>query len=145
MLPETVREAVREVAEGLNGDILAVGLFGSIARGDFGPHSDIDVFVITRRPLSLEEQDRIYEIFAQALAPRFGRDVTVLVYDLAGLKRVPTWHTLVMVHDAVLAEDRAGIQGLFQRILQEAEAHGIIYNPTTGTFQVIRAGRVFFL
>ncbi|MGQ9709220.1 MAG: nucleotidyltransferase family protein [Anaerolineae bacterium] len=141
---EEIRNLVRELAAGLNGDVLAVGILGSIARGDFHERSDIDILVVTRQPFSLKEQDRFYELFSQALIPRFGRDVTVLVYDLGSLKRVPTWHTLVMMGEALLVEDRADIADLFRRILQEAEAHGIIYDPERKVFRTTRPGRVVF-
>lgn len=141
---EQIRDAVREIAAGLDGDVLAVGIFGSIARGDFHERSDIDIVVITQRALSSEEQDRFHEILSEALVPRFGRDVTVLVYDLEGLKRVPTWHTLVMVREALLVEDRADIADLFRRILQKAESHGIIYDPERQVFRTTRPGRVVF-
>ncbi len=141
---ERIRESVREVAGGLGDEVLAVGIFGSMARGDFNPHSDVDIFVITRRPFSLEEQDCLYKTFGRALIPRFGRDVTVLVYDVDSLRRVPTWHTLMMIRDAQFVDDRAGVEALFRQILNAAESAGIVYDEQEGVFRVCREGRVVF-
>ena len=62
-------------------EILATGLFGSLARGDFDEGSDIDIFVITEKEIPLREQDELYFAFSE-LIPGFGRDITVLVYDI---------------------------------------------------------------
>lgn len=42
-------------------EILAAGLFGSLARGNYNERSDIDVFVITERELSLEELENFFK------------------------------------------------------------------------------------
>ncbi len=141
---EAIRETVREVARHLEDEVLAVGIFGSMARGDFGERSDVDIFVITCRPFSLEEQDHLYRVFGRAVIPHFGRDVTVLVYDVESLRRVPTWHTLMMIRDAQFVDDRAGVEALFRRILNEAEAQGIMYDAQEGVFRVCRKGWVVF-
>jgi len=90
-----------------------VGLFGSLTRGDFDERSDIDIFVITAKEIPLREQDELYYAFSE-LIPRFGRDITVLVYDINGLKRIPT------------------------------EEHGIVYDDQEKVFSLKRAERVVF-
>jgi predicted nucleotidyltransferase len=124
-------------------DILAAGLFGSLARGNYNERSDIDVFVITERELSLEEQDKLYHEFS-GLIERFKRDVTVLVYDIEGLKKVPSWQTLNLIKDAVFAYDRGGIKEVFREILRKAEERGIVYDEKDGVFKLRRPGRVVF-
>ncbi len=141
---ESVKNEVRGVALRLRKkEILAVGLFGSLARGDFNERSDIDIFVTTERELSLREQDELYYAFSE-LTSRFGRDVTVLVYDIDGLKRIPTWQTLNLVKDACFVYDRAGIEKIFQTILQEAERHGIVYDDEERVFKLKKAERTIF-
>lgn len=141
---DQVKEEVKRIALKVeNKGILAVGLFGSLARGDFDERSDIDIFAITEKDLPLEEQDELYNAFS-ALIPRFDRDVTVLIYDLKGLKRLPTWQTLNLVKDACLVIDRAEVAKTFERILQEAEAHGIVYDEQEQVFRLKRPGRVIF-
>lgn len=48
-----------------------------------------------------------------------------LVYDINGLKRIPTWQTLNLMKDACLMYDRVEIEKIFKEVLQEAEEHGI--------------------
>lgn len=141
---ERINDKVRQIALGSgNKEILAVGLFGSLARGDSDERSDIDVFVITEKELPLGEQDELYYAFSE-LIPTFGRDVTVLVYDINGLKRIPTWQTLNLVKDAYFAYDRAGIEEIFKMILQKAEEHGIVYDDEEKVFKLKRMERVAF-
>ena len=101
MREEIVDEIGRIVKDLGRKDVLAAGLFGSMARGDFHERSDIDVFVVTEKELGIKEQDQFYYAFSE-LIRRFGRDVTVLIYDVRSLKRVPSWQTLKMVKDAVV-------------------------------------------
>jgi predicted nucleotidyltransferase len=141
---ERVNDQVRQIALTLGKkEILAVGLFGSLARGDFDERSDIDIFVITEKELPLGEQDELYYTFSQ-LIPVSGRDVTVLVYDINGLKRIPTWQTLNLAKDARFVYDRAGIEEVFKRILQEAEVHGIVYDDEEKVFRLKRTKRLAF-
>jgi predicted nucleotidyltransferase len=141
---DQVKQEVRRIALKVeNKGILAAGLFGSLARGDFDERSDIDIFVITEQELPLEEQDELYNAFSEVI-PKFDRDVTVLVYDLNGLKRVPTWQTLNLVKDACLVYDRAGLANTFELILQQAEKHGIVYDEQERIFRLKRPARVIF-
>ncbi|NIM97864.1 MAG: hypothetical protein GTO24_07225 [candidate division Zixibacteria bacterium] len=141
---ENLKDGIRQIALGLGKrEILAVGLFGSLTRGNFDERSDIDIFVITREEFPLKEQDELYYTFSQ-LIPRFGRDITVLVYDINGLKRIPTWQTLNLVKDAYFVYDRAGIAKIFEKILQEAEKEGILYDKEEEVFRLKRSGRLVF-
>jgi len=141
---EEVLEEIGRIASELGrDDVLAVGLFGSLARGDFDERSDIDIFVITKDELTIEEQDELYRIFSR-LIPRFKRDITLLVYDLDGLKRVPTWQTLNMLRDARFAFDRGGIEELFKAILRRAEESGIVYDEEEGVFKLVDPSRGVF-
>lgn len=141
---QKVKDEVRQITLRLGKkEILAVGLFGSLARGDFDERSDIDIFVVTEKEIPLKEQDELYYAFSE-LIPRFGRDVTVLVYDINGLKRIPTWQTLNLVKDACFVYDRAEIERIFERVIQRAEEHGIVYNDQEKVFSLKRAERVVF-
>jgi predicted nucleotidyltransferase len=141
---ERVKDGVRQIALTLGKkEILAVGLFGSLTRGDFDKRSDIDIFVITEKELPLREQDELYYTLS-VLIPKFGRDITVLVYDINGLKKIPTWQTLNLVKDAYFVYDRAGVENIFKKILQEAEKPGIVYDNEEKVFKLKRAGRLVF-
>jgi len=141
---ERVKEEVRKIAQAVGKEeILAVGLFGSLTRGDFDDRSDIDIFVITEKEISLREQDELYFAFS-GLISRFGRGISILVYDINGLKRIPTWQTLNLVRDACFVDDRAGIDKIFKEILQQAEEHGIVYDNEEKVFKLKRIGRLVF-
>jgi predicted nucleotidyltransferase len=40
-------------------DVVEVRLYGSVARGTDGPGSDIDLLILTRRPLTANERQRL--------------------------------------------------------------------------------------
>ena len=141
---QEVKNEVRQAVLGMRKDeILAAGLFGSVVRGDFDDKSDIDIFVITGKELSLREQDELYYDLSEAVN-KFGRDVTVLTYDLDGLKKVPTWQTLNLLKDGCFVFDRAEIEKVFKKILEEAEKQGIIYDNQEKVFKLRRAERMIF-
>jgi len=141
---ERVREQVRQIAEELRkAEVLAVGLFGSLTRGDFDERSDIDIFIITEKELPLRKQDVLYYTFSE-LIPKFKRDISVLVYDINSLKKIPTWQTLNLIKDAYFVYDRAEIEEVFKKILQEAQKQGIIYDEQDKVFRVRKPERVIF-
>ena len=141
---QKVKDEVKQITLRLGKkEILAVGLFGSLTRGDLNERSDIDIFVITEKEIPLREQDELYYAFSE-LIPRFGRDITVLVYDINGLKRIPTWQTLNLVKDACFVYDRAEVEKIFQKVLQKAEEHGIVYDDQEKVFSLKTAKRVVF-
>jgi len=141
---DKIKEEVARIGTCLSKEgILAIGLFGSLTRGDCDKRSDIDIFVITEREFSLFEQDELYFAFSK-LTSIFQRDVTVLVYDMEGLKRVPSWQTLNLIKDAMFVYDGAHVSELFKRILEEAERVGIIYDENDGIFRSKRPGRIIF-
>jgi len=120
-----------------------VGLFGSLTRGDFDERSDMDILVITGKELPFRAQDELYDAFSE-LIPKFGRDITVLVYDIKGLKRIPTWQTLNLVKDGCIVYDRAEIERIFERVLQKAEEHGVAYDAQEKVFSLKKAERLVF-
>jgi len=141
---EKVKDEVRRIALSLGKkEILAVGLFGSLARLDFGEKSDIDIFIITEKEIPLRKQDELYNTFSE-LIPRFGKDVTVLVYDIDNLKKIPTWQTLNLVKDACFVYDRAEIEKIFGMILRKAEEHGIVYDHQEKLFKLKKPERMIF-
>lgn len=128
---EVTLERVREVLLSSLGDDLqeaeALGICGSLARGtDFSEHSDIDVFVIVQKKEPGDTTDkRWWQRIQRALEP-FGRDVTVLVYSVAGLKAVSNWYVLRLAAEGVLIYDRADIARLLGQIVQAAQQAGLV-------------------
>jgi len=143
MKKEVISEIERIVKNLGRKDVLAAGLFGSLAREDYNERSDIDIFIITKKELGIKEQDEFYYAFSE-LRRKFKRDTTVLVYDIESLKKVPSWHTLNMIKDAIFAYDIANVKEIFKNILDEAEKHGIFYDEKEKVFKSRKQGRIIF-
>ena len=124
-------EHVKETLLSSLGDDLqeaeALGICGSLARGTgFSGRSDIDVFIIVREKEAEGITDkRWWHRIQRALEP-FGRDVTVLVYSVAGLKAVSNWYVLRLAAEGVLIHDQADIARLFEQIVQAARQAGLV-------------------
>ena len=142
MKKEVISEIERIVKNLGRKDVLAASLFGSLAREDYNERSDIDIFIITKKELGIKEQDEFYYAFSE-LRRKFKRDTTVLVYDMS-LKKVPSWHTLNMIKDAIFAYDIANVKEIFKNILDEAEKHGIFYDEKEKVFKSRKQGRIIF-
>ncbi|MFX0201568.1 MAG: nucleotidyltransferase domain-containing protein [Candidatus Hodarchaeota archaeon] len=121
------------LADGLQ-EVEALGVFGSLAGGsDFSDHSDIDVSVVVREKDRAGHTDlRWWQLIKQALEP-FERDVTVLVYTVAGLRAVSNRYVLRLAAEAVLIYDRADITGVFQEIFQAAQRAGLVQERVGGS------------
>ena len=77
---EVVRAFVRELREKLGDELVSVRLFGSKARGDFHPDSDIDIFVLVREKTP-KVRSRLAEI-AASYDVEYGLPLTPVLYDL---------------------------------------------------------------
>jgi len=108
-------------------EVEALGICGSLARGTgFSERSDIDIFVIVREKEPGDTTDKRWWQRIQRVLEPFGRDVTVLVYSVAGLKAVSNWYVLRLAAEGVLIHDRADIARLFEQIVQAARRAGLV-------------------
>ena len=128
---EVTLERVKEVLLSSLGDDLqeaeALGICGSLARGTgFSEHSDIDVFVVVWEKEPGDTTDKRWWQRIQRVLEPFGRDVTVLVYSVAGLKAVSNWYVLRLAAEGVLIHDQAEIARLFEQIVQAARQAGLV-------------------
>ena len=108
---EELRETIRGPAE-RSGFIAAVILFGSIARGEAGEDSDIDLFVITEGLGGLPRYRRTLVVY-EALRPllrAFKRDITVVDMELGDFLALRTIRPLMLdiIWDGILLFDRTG-------------------------------------
>jgi predicted nucleotidyltransferase len=87
-------------------DTEAIGIFGSLARGEFTERSDIDVFVVLKSDEG--EASKIWWHRISDALSEFGKDVTVLVYTIAGLKNISNWHVLRLASEGVIIYDKNG-------------------------------------
>jgi len=125
-----------------------MGLFGSIARGDSGPKSDIDIFVVVDDSKDREEIDAIWYKRLKPIRKKYRRDTTVLVYTIESLKEICCWYVLRLASDGILLYDRDGkVRQLFKRIVEAANRAGLAQRSTGGSWvwykKSMRAGEVF--
>ncbi|MFQ6014547.1 MAG: nucleotidyltransferase domain-containing protein, partial [Anaerolineae bacterium] len=131
-MPERLMPTIDEVKEALLsiGDALqeaeAVGIFGSLARGDFSPRSDIDVFVVVTKKGKGIEVDELWWHRINDVLRKFQRDVTVLVYSTEALRRIAGWDVLRLATDGVFVFDRGNIEELFHKIVEAAKKAGLV-------------------
>lgn len=87
---ETLKKALAGLKERLTSayPVARLILFGSAARGEMDVESDVDVLVLTARPLSWKERDAISdEVFKINL--RHDTNISVLVVDLRNWEEGP--------------------------------------------------------
>lgn len=122
---EEVKEALLALGDELQ-EAEAVGIFGSLVRGDFSPTSDIDIFVVVKEDERgcLEVDDLWWRRIRDALS-KFQRDVTVLVYSTEGLRKISNWYVLRLASDGILVFDQGNIRELFDKILKVAKKAGL--------------------
>jgi len=84
---DEIKKAIIGCGESLN-EIEAIGLCGSIVRGDFSPKSDIDLFIVIPDHLSERETWLTWNKRLRDILKVFERDITVLVYSLKSLKEI---------------------------------------------------------
>lgn len=130
-LIEKVKKAILSMGEQL-GEAEGVGIFGSLARGDLGNRSDIDVFVILREKEPGIRIDKLwYNRITESLQD-LDRDVTVLVYSVRGLKDISNWYVLRLASEGILLFDKGGIKGLFKQIIKAAKNAGLVEEKIGG-------------
>lgn len=134
-LSEQHLDQVRQTLVKEIGSLQAIYLFGSMARGDAGPDSDVDLGVLARNVVPPE---RLFDL-AQELAAALGRDVdlvdlrgasTVLRVQVIGRGRpiyrlpepaVTHFEDFVFSDYARLNEERAGI---LEDVARRGSVHG---------------------
>lgn len=131
---EQVKTALLALASS-PGEAEAIGICGSLARGeDFTDRSDIDVFVVVQKKEPGIQTDKLWwRRIKRALEP-LGRDVTVLVYTVKGLRAISNWYVLRLAAEGILVLDRGGIGELFKEIRQAAEAAGLTQQRVAGSW-----------
>lgn len=107
---------VAEYRAALGDDLLAVACFGSVARGEPGPESDLDLYVVTREEIStfldprLERARRLRETPEyQALARRGYRPDPMPIFHSAAKLAAHPWILLDIADHGVILYDPDGL------------------------------------
>lgn len=143
-----VKEAILSLGEVLS-EAEAVGIMGSLARGDFNERSDIDVFVVVKERRSDYDVDRTWWEKMHDVLSKFRRDITVIVYSIEGLKKILNWYVLRLASEGIIVYDKGGIKLLFNKIIETARNAGLVEREV-GTHRVwsaknLRLGEEFVL
>lgn len=111
-MEEQLRGAVEELVEKYGERIVAVGLFGSYARGEHGERSDVDVLVIVDGwEAGAGRRFRIYDVLSRHVR----RDVTLIDVDLEDALALLkgelhlTYTMLNILYDCKILHDPRGI------------------------------------
>jgi predicted nucleotidyltransferase len=120
-IPSFLRRALLSM-EGVE-EAEAIGIFGSLARGDFCERSDIDVFVIVEE--WRKDMERVWWERVQEALKDVRRDVTVIVYSIKALKDIANWYVLRLASEGVILHDVGGVKELFKKIVATAHKAGL--------------------
>jgi len=80
----------------LVGRVLSAWLYGSVARGDAGPESDIDLFIIAETELPFHERGRLFEDLRD-----FNVNIEALIYTPTEWERLTSTPTVGFWQSAV--------------------------------------------
>lgn len=110
---DTVLEAVRVAAAELRPQPLAVWLYGSVARGEDTPMSDVDIALVSARPEPSAQAAALREAIAAALPTREHR-VSVIAFAPADVRRLAAdgaeiWSELLRDAAVLVGDDPAGV------------------------------------
>ena len=97
---ENQKEALNEIKELLIASypVARLILFGSAARGETDEESDVDVLVLTKRPLSREEHDGVTSLVFE-INLTLGTNLSLLVIDEEAWEKGPI--SALSIHDEV--------------------------------------------
>ncbi|AEK72751.1 Nucleotidyltransferase [Thermococcus sp. 4557] len=88
-LEKILNEVKSRLQEILGDDLAEVILFGSYARGEAREDSDVDVLVVVRRRLTIDEHDRLNEVTEKYIMER-GLVISLIVYPVSpGMEHDP--------------------------------------------------------
>jgi uncharacterized protein len=117
-LPTGLPEFVQALTTSCGTALLSVVLFGSWARGEARPDSDIDLLIVaTDPPTARLDRFRLWHRVALQVSPDLARQLAVIVFSAEEAKRTRPFY-LDLVHEGVLLYDR---DGFFRDVLSALE------------------------
>lgn len=127
----TFQSVVAALGQEFQRDLVAVALFGSTARREAGPRSDLDFLVVLSHvPRGIERRSHVYQSIHKAVAvDGVSRDVTVLDVDeryIVNEEAVVTPLILNVAADAVILYDPKGeLLSFVNRVKRIVEVAGL--------------------
>jgi uncharacterized protein len=113
-LPRGLPEFVRALTTSCGATVLSVVLFGSWARGEARPDSDIDLLIVAADlPAARLDRFRLWRRVALEVLPDLARRLAVILLSAEEAKQTRPFY-LDLVHEAVLLYDR---DGFFREVL----------------------------
>lgn len=100
---EIAEEAVKKLKERYGGRLISVVLYGSVARGEDGPRSDLDLFIVLKGPFEFIPMRR--EVYDTVSKVRKRMDISPLIMDLEKVKKLQPIH-FELYADGVILYDR---------------------------------------
>lgn len=86
--PARVEQAIAEMVHERTHARGTVALYGSVARGDSGPDSDIDLVLVAADDMDAEEVDRLRDDLTEAVESLTGNTVQIVEISRAQLQRM---------------------------------------------------------
>jgi predicted nucleotidyltransferase len=110
---DAVLGAIRSAAAELRPAPLAVWLYGSVARGEDVPTSDVDIALVTAFEQPSAQADSLREAIAAALPSR-GHRISVIAFAPADVRRLAAdgaeiWSELLRDSAVLVGDDPAGV------------------------------------
>jgi predicted nucleotidyltransferase len=85
VVASAVEEAVREVTAGV---VVSATIYGSMARGEAGPESDVDVIVVWEDATAVDQRDAVLDALEERVRRLTGNRVQALAVTTAELARL---------------------------------------------------------
>jgi hypothetical protein len=132
-LMDLAKRYAAEAIERLGDQIVSIALYGSVARGEAGPGSDIDLFVVlTSAPPGMLNRRRLLDPVRESLTPELSRlwreDIYVDFIEVIRTRsEAEKFHPLYldMSQDAVLLYDGDGfLEGVLAEVAEELQRRG---------------------
>lgn len=129
---EEIKKILLSTDDELKG-IEAIGLCGSMVRGNFSAKSDIDIFIVVADGISERDTWISWNKRLRNSLKIFQRDLTILVYSIKSLKEISSWYVLRLASEGRLIYDpQDRIKELFGKILKTGENAGLIEEEING-------------
>lgn len=123
---DLARDILASLLSGFRGDLEGVVLFGSIARDEARPRSDVDLLIFTKGGGGDVQHELQAYLALKPIRAKYKVDTTVLTLDLKEIRDV-TPFLINVAHDGLILSDPYGrVSELFREIKRAVKEAGLI-------------------